>query len=125
MIESFITGKACMLPKMNQQQFKYKAMTMKDTSHVSIQLCETSASSSPSSSTADSSFYDGAVGAFVVFDLTNRPSFDSLQNWVNIVKEQASQYCQIVILGNKVDLLQPNSEYDSLAAYNQGSSEQQ
>ena len=85
MIESFITGKACMLPKMNQQQqFKYKAMTMKDTSHVSIQLCETASSAS------DACFYDGAVGAFVVFDLTNRPSFDSLQNWVNIVKEQAS-----------------------------------
>ena len=88
-------------------------MTMKDTSHVSIQLCETASSAS------DACFYDGAVGAFVVFDLTNRPSFDSLQNWVNIVKEQASQYCQIVILGNKADLLQPNSEYDSLATTSQ------
>lgn len=82
---------------------------MKDTSQVSIQLIETITSGN----FADTSFYDGAVGAFVIFDLTNRQSFDSLQNQVNIIKEQASPYCQIVVLGNKADLLQPNSEYDS------------
>lgn len=80
---------------------------MKDTSQVSIQLIETC------SNFADASLYDGAVGAFVIFDLTNRQSFDSLQNQVNIIKEQASPYCQIVVLGNKADLLQANSEYDS------------
>jgi len=30
---------------------------------------------------------EGAVGAFITFDLTRRESFEHLHNWVNLVKE--------------------------------------
>lgn len=91
LIECFISEKACSRPKPpDQQNFRsHKPMTMRDTSQVTIQLCETQ----KSYATIEPDFSRGAVGAFVTFDLTERDSFDSLQHWVNLIKEQATQYC--------------------------------
>ena len=85
---------------------------MKDMSQVNVQLCETD----QSFNNVHASFCHRAVGAFIIFDLTRRSSFEVLQHWVNLVKEQASKYCQIVILGNKADLLQPNEATDLRAS---------
>nr|BAJ21280.1 Rab-family small GTPase Rab4B [Tetrahymena thermophila] len=49
-------------------------------------------------------YYRGAVGAVIVFDLTNIDSFHSLQNWVNDVRELANKEVCIVVCGNKSDL---------------------
>ena len=39
----------------------------------------------------------------VVFDITNRRSFDSVSFWVNEVRERAVEQIQIVLAGNKLD----------------------
>ena len=51
-------------------------------------------------------FYLRTVDAvFIVYDLTNRASFDSIQNnWFNFVKQYAPNESRIVLVGNKSDL---------------------
>ena len=48
-------------------------------------------------------YYNMAKGIFIVFDLTNENSLNSIDYWVNNVKEN-NQEGKIVILGNKSDL---------------------
>jgi small GTP-binding protein len=51
------------------------------------------------------SYYLGAQAAFLVFDLTNRESFDNLLNWYDELKLfTPSEDIPIVIVGNKTDL---------------------
>jgi len=50
-------------------------------------------------------YYLGAQAAFILFDLTNRESFDNIQNWYQELKEFIlDEEIPIVIVGNKTDL---------------------
>lgn len=50
-------------------------------------------------------YYRGAIGCIIVFDITNRKSFENLQIWFDDVNNyQDSKKCQILIIGNKSDL---------------------
>lgn len=44
-----------------------------------------------------------AVGALIVFDVTYRPSFDNLSNWLDFVANESSDMVKM-IFGNKTDL---------------------
>ena len=55
------------------------------------------------------SYYRGAHGAIVVFDLTNKDSFNDVQKWVNDfynITNQSSNMRSVVIVGNKSDLIE-------------------
>ena len=49
-------------------------------------------------------YYKGSKGAFVVYDITDKDSFDSLDNWVSELSSTASKDINIIIIGNKADL---------------------
>ena len=51
-----------------------------------------------------SAYYKGAKGAFVVYDITRKGSFDSIDKWVNDLTSTADKKLTIVIIGNKSDL---------------------
>jgi small GTP-binding protein len=51
-------------------------------------------------------YYRNAVGAVVVFDVTNRTSFDSLQTWITAFTLVAGTNVIVVIAANKSDLEQ-------------------
>jgi len=55
-----------------------------------------------------SSFYcRGARAAIICFDLTDRTSFECLQNkWIKKVTEEAEAGCHICLVGTKFDLIQ-------------------
>ena len=60
----------------------------------------------------------GCVGALILFDVTNRESFQSLEHWINELWEHNTKgIIPFVILGNKVDLRDqfPNSVSDDEA----------
>ena len=48
-------------------------------------------------------FYKGALGAFIVFDLTNMMSFNKLDRWVNSFLDNNND-AVLMLIGNKVDL---------------------
>lgn len=50
-----------------------------------------------------SQFYNGAKGAIIVFDITNKFSFDSMTKWRNIIWGHTGNI-PILICGNKSDL---------------------
>ena len=49
-------------------------------------------------------FYQKAEGALLVFDLTNKKSFDNLDKWVQESRNGVGSNIPIVLLGNKSDL---------------------
>ncbi|MFX1346556.1 MAG: GTP-binding protein [Promethearchaeota archaeon] len=50
-------------------------------------------------------YYSGAQAAFIVFDLTNRETFDNIMNWYQELKDfTTDEDIPIVIVGNKCDL---------------------
>jgi len=49
------------------------------------------------------SYYRGAQGAILVFDLSNAASFFNVEKWLNDVREN-SENAQILLVGNKSDL---------------------
>ena len=51
-----------------------------------------------------SAYYKGAKGAFVVYDITRKASFDSIDKWVSDLTSAADKKLTIVVIGNKSDL---------------------
>ena len=49
-------------------------------------------------------FFKGTVAAFLVFDLTDRVSFDKLDIWLNKAIEGCESRVVISLIGNKCDL---------------------
>ena len=50
------------------------------------------------------SFYRDADALLLVFDITNRLSFENIRNWLAQVKEFAKENVQLMLVGNKSDL---------------------
>lgn len=49
------------------------------------------------------SYYRGAAGAILVYDVTSRASFTNLSRWLADCKALASPHLAIVLVGNKLD----------------------
>lgn len=55
-------------------------------------------------------YYRGSVGALLLFDLSKPDSFDSINTWLNDVREIARPECVIALIGNKLDLCPPDRQ---------------
>jgi len=51
-----------------------------------------------------SSYYKGAQGILLVFDLTEKESFESLNNWLIEIEKNANKNVVKILIGNKCDL---------------------
>ena len=51
-----------------------------------------------------SAYYRGAKGAFIVYDITRRDTFDSVDRWVNDLTAASDKNITIIVIGNKSDL---------------------
>ncbi|TQE00463.1 hypothetical protein C1H46_013971 [Malus baccata] len=51
-----------------------------------------------------SAYYRGAVGAFLVYDITKRPTFENVQRWLRELRDHADSNIVIMMTGNKSDL---------------------
>ena len=49
-------------------------------------------------------YFKGAMGALLIYDITRRESFDHVVNWLNEVKNNSSKEIVVVLIGNKSDL---------------------
>ncbi len=50
------------------------------------------------------SYYKGAAGVLLVFDITNRDSFKNLDKWIEEVREHGEKDHVSILIGNKCDL---------------------
>jgi small GTP-binding protein len=49
-------------------------------------------------------YYRGSAGALVIFDLSNRDSFENVERWLHDVKSVARADVVLILIGNKLDL---------------------
>ena len=49
-------------------------------------------------------YYKNCVCACIVYDIANRPSFESIQSWIDDCTKQSSKSVLLVLIGNKNDL---------------------
>ncbi len=54
--------------------------------------------------TITSSYYKGAHGIIVTYDMTDRESFSAIENWMNEVEKHASDNISRILVGNKCDM---------------------
>ena len=50
-------------------------------------------------------YYNNCDGAFIIFDLTKRNTFECIPNWIKEINEYGNKDAIIMILGNKLDLI--------------------
>jgi Ras-related protein Rab-10 len=54
--------------------------------------------------TITTSYYRGAMGIMLVYDITNSKSFDNIAKWLRNIQEHANPDVEKMILGNKCDM---------------------
>lgn len=54
--------------------------------------------------TITTSYYRGAMGIMLVYDITNAKTFDNISKWLRNIDEHANEDVEKMILGNKCDM---------------------
>ena len=49
-------------------------------------------------------YFKDALGIIVVYDITQKSSFESLGTWLKLIKENVGDESSILLIGNKIDL---------------------
>ena len=58
------------------------------------------------------SYFRGASGALLVFDLSRRSSFDSVTGWLEDLRQIAEEGIVVILVGNKADLASQSTGID-------------
>ena len=55
--------------------------------------------------TITTSYFRGAQGILLVYDVTDRRSFESIRNWISQIQQHADVHVNKILVGNKCDML--------------------
>ena len=58
------------------------------------------------------SYFRGASGALLVFDISRRSSFESVTAWLNDLKQIAEEGIVVILVGNKADLASQTTDVE-------------
>jgi Ras-related protein Rab-2A len=106
-------GKSCLLLRYTENRYEpmhditigveFGTKTVRvDNNTMKIQIWDTAGQESFKS--IISSYFRGALGALLVFDLTNKESFDNIKDWIEMVKNKCNTPITFLLVGNKSDL---------------------
>eukprot|EP00298_Acanthocystis_sp_HF-20_P026727 c454_g1_i1.p1 GENE.c454_g1_i1~~c454_g1_i1.p1 ORF type:complete len:218 (-),score=52.97 c454_g1_i1:131-751(-) len=106
-------GKSCLLLQFTDKRFQpvhdltigveFGARMIEiDSQPVKLQIWDTAGQESFRSITR--SYYRGAAGALLVYDITRRETFNHLTSWLDDARQHSSSNMVIMLIGNKCDL---------------------
>ena len=84
--------------------YRLKNVKTEDGTKVKLQIWDTCGQERYRS--ISKNYYKGANAIILVFSLIDKKSFDSVENWINQIKEEASESILIILVGNKSDLIE-------------------
>ncbi|KAK9715779.1 hypothetical protein RND81_06G188700 [Saponaria officinalis] len=106
-------GKSCLLLRFADDSYvesyistigvDFKIRTVKqDSKTIKLQIWDTAGQER--FRTITSSYYRGAHGIIIVYDVTDQQSFDNVKQWLNEIDRYASDNVVKILVGNKSDL---------------------
>jgi len=106
-------GKSCLLLQFTDKRFQPvhdltigvefgARMITIENRQIKLQIWDTAGQESFRSITR--SYYRGAAGALLVYDITRRETFNHLTRWLEEARQNANQSMVIMLIGNKSDL---------------------
>ena len=106
-------GKSCLLLQFTDKRFQPvhdltigvefgARMITIDAKQIKLQIWDTAGQESFRSITR--SYYRGAAGALLVYDITRRDTFNHLTTWLEDARQHSSSNMVIMLIGNKSDL---------------------
>lgn len=114
-------GKSCLLLQFTDKRFRtdhdltigveFGARLINiDQKQVKLQIWDTAGQESFRSITR--SYYRGATGALLVYDISRRDTFHHLERWLNEARTNANPHMVIMLIGNKNDLERREVSYE-------------
>merc|ERR1712224_729782 len=106
-------GKSCLLLQFTDKRFRQdhdltigvefgaRFMTIEN-KPIKLQIWDTAGQEAFRSITR--TYYRGATGALLVYDISRRDSFNHVSRWLNEAREYANPNMVIMLIGNKCDL---------------------
>ena len=73
-----------------------------DDKRIKVQIWDTAGQERYKSIT--STYYKGAKGAFIVYDITRKSTFDNIDKWIGDLKNNGDENMIVYLVGNKSDL---------------------
>jgi small GTP-binding protein len=97
-------------------EFKNKIIELNNGRKFRLQIWDTSGQEKFMSLTKN--YFRGCNAALFVFDVTNKNSFDNIQNWLDLYIDVNGEKSKKVLIGNKIDLDLGKREVDKEVAEN-------
>ena len=107
-------GKTCFLMRYTDNTFqeihmstigldyRLKNITLENGKNIKIQIWDTAGQDRFRAITKN--YYKGANGIILIYDVTNKQSYENVKNWLTQIKEEANPNVIIYLAGNKIDV---------------------
>ena len=121
MVGDTCVGKSCLLMQFVHQEFAhvtestigvdFGTKTIKiNEDDIKLQIWDTAGQETYKSIIR--AYYRGSAGALLIFDVTDKNSFEHIKTWLNEIRSYANDNVKIILIGNKTDLLRRTVSYD-------------
>ena len=84
--------------------YRLKSMTLQSGKNIKLQIWDTAGQDRFRAITKN--YYKGANGIILIYDVTNRQSYENVKNWITQIREEANPNVVIYLAGNKVDVIE-------------------
>ena len=82
--------------------YRLKSIILKNGKSIKMQIWDTAGQDR--FRTITKHYYKGMHGIILIYDVTDRRTFESIRNWVSIIREVAAEKVTIYLVANKIDM---------------------
>ena len=82
--------------------YRLKSMKLKSGKNIKLQIWDTAGQDRFRAITKN--YFKGSHGIILIYDVTNRQTFENVKSWISQIREEASKNVIIYIAANKIDM---------------------